>query len=181
MDRLFVAVPLSEPVRVTIATRITDALPEGVPGRAVPAPSWHLTLRFLGDTEPAAAAGLERELRRAALGGPFEITFSSLGAFPREVRAAVLWLGIATGVSELRLLAERVEACARTGGFAPEARPFSPHLTLSRIRPPQNVAPLLGRPTGPEIPMTVDEVVLYRSLLGGGPARHEAAARFPLG
>ena len=167
-------------MRATIATRIADALPEGIPGRAVPPANWHLPLRFLGDTDPAAAARLERELGAAPLGGRFEITFCSLGAFPRPSRAAVLWLGIGAGAPELGLLAERVEECARAAGFAPETRPFSAHLTLSRIRPPRNVGPLLTRPTGPAIPLTVEEVVLYRSVLGGGPARYEAAARFPL-
>lgn len=181
VNRLFLAVALPDPVRDALRSAIGTTFPEGVPGRAVPPESWHLTLRFLGDTAPDAASRLTRSLAAADLGAPFDLAFASLGAFPRPERAAVIWVGVASGAPELVTLARRVEQCVRDAGFAAEHRPFSAHLTLSRLRPPANVAPLLARPTGAPIRMRVREVVLYRSHLGGGPARYEAVARYPLG
>jgi RNA 2',3'-cyclic 3'-phosphodiesterase len=180
MNRLFLAVPLTEPARAAIRAALATALPAGAPGRAVRPESWHLTLRFLGDTAPDQASRLAEVLSAAALGPPFQLAFAWLGAFPRPDRAAVLWLGVATGAAELGALAAVVERSARDAGFPAERRPFSAHLTLSRIRPPADVAPLVARPTGPPISMPVTEVVLFRSHLGGGPARYEAAARFSL-
>ena len=179
--RLFLAAPLTDGPRAAIRAGLGAALPAGVPGRAVPPDSWHLTLRFLGETAPERAARVADALRAVDLGARFEIEFAGLGAFPRASRAAVLWVGIGAGAAELGALAAKVEEAARRAGFPAEQRPFSAHLTISRIRPPENVTPVLDRWTAPPIAMPVDEVVLYRSHLGGGPARYEAVDRFPLG
>jgi len=171
---------LTDAARDAISSALAAALPRGVPGRPVPAANWHLTLRFLGETPAEAESRLVGEMEESALGEAFEISFGSLGAFPRSERAAVLWMGISTGTSELAALAQTVEQTVRRAGFPAEGRPFSAHLTLSRFRPAENVAPLVARSTGEAIAMPVREVVLYRSHLGGGPVRYEAAARFGL-
>jgi 2'-5' RNA ligase len=77
-------------------------------------------------------------------------------------------------------LAAIAEAAARVAGFAAEARDFKPHLTLSRIDPPTSVRTLVGSKPHIDTQMTVDSVVLYRSRLGGGPARYEQVERFEL-
>ncbi len=182
VGRLFLAVPVSDQVRAELSTHLREALAgERLPGRVVPAENWHLTLRFLGDTESASHDRLLRELRAATLGSPFMLEFGRCGAFPRPARASVLWLGVAQGEVPLRALAAVVEAAVERAGWTPESRPFSPHLTLSRIQPPRDVGALLERI--PPFPgrLAVEEVVLYRSHLGGGPVRYEPLERFPLG
>src|SRR5690606_30936563 len=131
--------------------------------------SWHLTLRFLGDTPAALLDRQREEVPRAPLGSPFSLRFGGYGAFPRAGRATVLWLGVEEGAEPLRALAGAVEAAARRAGFPPEGRPFRPHLTLSRIRTPEDASSLLA--ALPPFPreMPVDGVVLFRSHLGRGP------------
>ena len=51
---------------------------------------------------------------------------------------------------------------------------------LSRIDPPTSVKALVASKPRFGTRMTVDSVILYRSRLGGGPARYEEVARFPL-
>ena len=51
---------------------------------------------------------------------------------------------------------------------------------LSRIDPPQNIAALLAPKHSYDIEMAVTAVILYRSRLGGGPARYEELTRFEL-
>jgi 2'-5' RNA ligase len=80
-------------------------------------------------------------------------------------------------LSELAAIAEDA---ARSAGFTSEARVFTPHLTLSRIDPPQNVTALLAQKHRYDIEMSVRELVLYRCRLGGGPARYEEVAKFDL-
>lgn len=175
--RLFLGVPVTDDVRGTLRAHLRDAAGE-LPGRPVPPGNWHLTLRFLGDTSHDALARLREELEAEELGSRAAVTFGGLGAFPRAARASVLWLGVEEGAEALRALAERVEAAARRAGFPAETRPFTPHLTLSRIQPPRDVRRLLERvPPFPER-MPVDAVVLFRSRLGGGPARYEEVERF---
>lgn len=176
MQRLFLAVPLTEGPRREIAA----ALPADLPGRPVPSHNWHLTLRFLGDTPPEQRERLVAELERAPLGGPLPLRFGALGAFPHPRRPRVLWLGVGEGADALATLAAATEDAARRAGFAPADKPFTPHLTLSRIRTPRSVATLLEAATPLDVSMQVDRVVLYHSHLGGGPARHEEAAGFPL-
>lgn len=179
--RLFLAVDLPEGVRRALDEHLR-ASPGGgrLPGRPARPESWHLTLRFLGDTAPDACDRLVRELRSAELGHGFTLGFGGLGAFPRPARATVLWLGIAEGEAPLGALAAAVEEAACRAGFPAETRPFAAHLTLSRIRPAEDVRPLVERvPPFPER-MEVDEVVLFRSHLGPSGARYEAVERFPL-
>lgn len=176
--RFFLAVPLTQPVRDALDTELRLRGP--LPGRAVPPANWHLTLRFLGDASGAALRRVREEVAAAPLGEPFPVRFGEYGAFPRASRATVLWLGIAEGTEPLGRLAGAVEQAVRRAGFPAEGRPFKPHLTLSRIRAPEDARAVLDRlPPFPPV-MPVEEVVLFRSRLGGGAPRYEAVARFAL-
>lgn len=177
MDRLFLGVAVPDEVRRDLRAWL-EALE--VPGRVVPPENWHLTLRFLGDTPREAAERLTAALGAVRLGGRFDVALDGLGAFPRAARATVLWLGVGEGAGALRSLAARVEEAIRPAGFEPEPRPFTPHLTLSRIQPPRDVRPTVEDASPFEGRMPVEAVVLFRSHLGRGPARYEELARFPL-
>jgi len=178
--RLFLGVPLTEECRDALRGYLAGAVGGPLPGRAVAPESWHLTLRFLGDTPPGQWERLVGEVRTVGLGTAFTLRFGGLGAFPRPARASVLWVGITEGEEPLRALAAAVEEAARRAGYPAEARRFSPHLTLSRIQPPRDVrAPVdTAPPFGERMP--VNAVVLFRSHLGRGPARYEVVERFPL-
>jgi 2'-5' RNA ligase len=71
----------------------------------------------------------------------------------------------------LGLLSEHAEESAQGAGLAPEERPFHPHLTLARIRPPVDVRGLLDEEL--DLSWPCDRVVVYRSHLGRGGARYE--------
>ena len=176
VERLFIAVPLTERARETIAA----ALPP-LPGRRVPPQNWHFTLRFLGDTERERRDHLAGVLRRTRLGRSFSIRFDGLGAFPRVKRARIIWLGVTEGARELVSLGEAVEAAARRADFPAEARPFKPHLTLSRVEPPRAVADLLSAQPVLNVTMRVSEITLVRSSLSAGPAKYEVVEKFLLG
>ena len=179
MERLFLAVPLTEEVRREIGSELEVAEIE-LPGRRVAPENWHFTLRFLGDTPAERREQLLREMGSANLGPAFTVGFGGLGAFPRARSARVLWLGVEQGALEMGALARSAEDAVRGAGFQAEDKPFRAHLTLSRIQPTRSVADLLGKELNVRVQMPVNEVVLYRSLLGRGPARYEALARFPL-
>lgn len=177
-QRLFVGVPLTETVRDGLG-RYLSTLGIGIPGRMVPPRNWHLTLRFLGATDAERRARLVDGLRSIEADA-FDLAFGGLGAFPRPARATVLWVGVEHGASVLKALAAEVEQAARRVGFAAEEKPFSPHLTLSRINPPEDVRREVAavKPFGGG--MRVDAFSLFRSHLGGGPARYEELERFAL-
>lgn len=176
-ERLFVAVPLAEETRLRLREHIAAVT---LPGRPVSSGSWHLTLRFLGDTAPSQRDGLVDALRQARLGRQIAGSFGGWGAFPRPARASVIWLGVRDGGEQLRGLAAHVETAARSAGFPAEDREWTPHLTLSRLHPARDVRRLLAEMPSFVEPFPVDAVVLFRSHLGRGPARYQELARFPL-
>lgn len=181
VSRLFVAVPLTDDARHALRRVIEDRAPDGLPGRTVPPRNWHLTARFLGDVGRVEAERLLGSLDQADLGEPFTIRWGGLGAFPRPARATVLWIGVDRGADDLTSLVGEVDAAVVGAGFPSEDRPFRPHLTLSRIRPQQDVRSLLEASDPAGLSMPVDRVVLYRSHLGSGGARYEPVEEFPLG
>lgn len=179
--RAFLALPLTEDARRVIAHHLRTSLPHPLPGRVVRPENWHLTLRFLGEIDEVAADRVVREVDAAGRGAAFPVRWGSLGAFPRPRRATVLWLGLESGGAEAERLAAAVEEAVEAAGFQPEDRPFRSHLTLSRLRPDQDVTPVLAAVPPVGVSMTVDRVVLYRSHLGRGGPRYEQIESFPLG
>lgn len=182
IGRLFWAVPLDDEVRRALSDHLRAELGrQGVPGRAPRPESWHLTLRFLGDVTASQHETMVNGWRRRRPGEPFQVTFGGLGAFPTPVRASVLWIGLTDQSDGLSRLAHLAEETAVEAGFAPERRGFHPHLTLSRLRPPQDLRRAIEKFTPLSLAMNVEQVVLYRSHLGSQGARYEALERFLLG
>jgi RNA 2',3'-cyclic 3'-phosphodiesterase len=179
--RLFVAAPLDDGTRDALDAHLRAALgPAGVPGRPIPPRNWHLTLRFLGDCDAVRGERMVLALEQAIAGARFPVTFGAAGAFPRPQKASVFWIGVDEGADGLTALAAGAEAAARAAGFAAETRPFRPHLTVARLRPPADVDDAVARVPAAGVRMMVDEVVLFRSEPGGGLPRYEPVARFPL-
>ncbi len=144
-----------------------------LPGKIAPPENWHITLRFLGSVDPVTYERFIGSLSGMELRHPFQIRLGGLGAFPNPGKATVLWVGVEAGSGELSDLAEAAEEAAQTAGLAPEERPFRPHLTLGRIRPPEDISALVES-VEPLTPRWVcDSIVVYRSHLGGRNARYE--------
>ncbi|GBD85121.1 2'-5'-RNA ligase [bacterium BMS3Abin02] len=179
VGRLFVAVAPSDDARHALAARLCDPA-RPLPGRPVHPRNWHLTLRFLGDVDGPAYDRLLAALDEADLGECFRVRLGGLGAFPKPLRATVLWAAFTEGEDRLEDLAARVEQAVEISGAPGEDRPFRAHLTLARIRPHQDVRPILELVDPLGIGWIVDRVVLYRSHLGRGGPRYEEMAVFPL-
>ncbi|MFH1330172.1 MAG: RNA 2',3'-cyclic phosphodiesterase [Actinomycetota bacterium] len=178
--RLFLAIPLTEEARHAIVHHLKGSLSHPLPGRPVRPELWHLTLRFLGEVDEVGCDRIVSEVDAADRGPAFTLRWGALGAFPRPRRANVLWLGMDQGEAEAEGLAGVVEEAVEAAGFPPEDRPFRCHLTLSRIRPDQDVTVVLDAVPSLGLAMPVDRVVLYRSHLGPGGPRYEEIEAFPL-
>ncbi|MBE7413930.1 MAG: RNA 2',3'-cyclic phosphodiesterase [Deltaproteobacteria bacterium] len=131
--------------------------------------SMHLTLKFLGETDERLLDALGAGLENAASGiGPFKLTVEGVDAFPNRRRPRVIWAGIGES-AELTALKQRVEENVNRLGFEPEEREFSPHLTLCRIKTPED-SMLMGSALSEASPslkteFTVFSVVLFKSVL----------------
>src|SRR5438132_10091831 len=98
----------------------------------------HLTRKFLGDIQEMQVEALREILKRAAAPArPFTLEARGLGAFPNPRAPRVIWLGLHGSHDDMADL-QRLQAAVEDGlaglGFPKEARAFTPHLTLARIR-----------------------------------------------
>ncbi|MGP1394822.1 MAG: RNA 2',3'-cyclic phosphodiesterase [Inquilinaceae bacterium] len=177
MLRLFVALPVPEPIRRHLAL-----LEGGVPGaRWIEADNLHVTLRFLGEIGEDRAADLDAALARIAA-PPVALTVAGVGLFGTPRRARMLWAGIER-TDPLRALHDRVDRAAVAAGLPPDDRKFMPHITLARLRqaPMERVGRWLAdHALAAAGAVTVDRFVLYRSHLGGEGAFYEPLRTYPL-
>jgi len=97
----------------------------------------HLTVKFLGAVADGRIGSIVGALTGTAADvSPFDANFAGLGAFPSATRARVVWAGVTGGAGAMVDLAVRVDAALAALGFARDERPFSPHITLGRVRQP---------------------------------------------
>jgi 2'-5' RNA ligase len=170
IGRVFVAVSLPDEVRMALSDRLAQVT---FPGRVTPPQNWHITFRFLGNIGAVVYERFLAGLDTSDLGDPFRVGLGSLGAFPGARKASVIWVGVSKGEERLRQLAEVCEEAAQTAGLSPNERPFHPHLSLSRVRPPQDARRLVDQVPALGLEWHCKSVVVYRSHLGRDGARYE--------
>lgn len=175
--RLFIAVKLPEKTRSALVRLRCD-----IPGaRWVPAEQIHLTLAFLGDVDDEGVARLTDRLSRINA-SPFTLRFGGSGCFPDRRRPRVLWVGL-EHESRLLDLAAKVHVAVKDCGIVLEERPFSPHITLARIKVPKPMEAdiFLDRHIQNKLPsLVVREFILFQSRLTREGAIHTPVRSFPL-
>lgn len=175
--RLFIAIEIPDNIKTAIGTMHVD-IPDA---RWVPAEQIHLTLAFLGEVEEAAVGRLTEELARIQL-PEFILGFSGTGCFPSRHRPRVLWIGMVPH-PRLIALASRVRTAVLVCNIPQEERPFSPHITLARLKlaPSREFAAFLDRNQNLKFPpFRVREFTLFQSRLTQHGAVHIPVRNFPL-
>ncbi len=134
--RSFIAVELPQAVKEGLATLQKELKLAGHTAVKWVAPEGiHLTLKFLGNVSTTKISGIVGALERvAAEFSAFRLEISGLGAFPNLKRPRVLWVGVGGQTEKLISLQQLIDKALIPQGFSPEQRPFSPHLTLARLR-----------------------------------------------
>ena len=134
--RSFIAIELPEGLKLELTqleARLKSDKQSGV--KWVNPYGIHLTIKFLGNIAVDRIEGITRAMEEAACGiSPFQLKVKELGVFPNSKRVQVAWVGVTGEVDKLTQLQKRIESNLTPLGFAPESRPFTPHLTLARLR-----------------------------------------------
>jgi 2'-5' RNA ligase len=149
----------------------------------------HLTLKFLGEIPEGSVQPLQAAICEAARGvSPFTVEVGGLGCFPNLTRPRVVWVGVDCPDGSLAEVQKRIEEAAAACGFEREARAFSPHLTLGRVRqgePPATLRQLGGVvalfPAPQRQRLEVSEVCLFRSVLKPEGAQYTVLTHARLG
>jgi len=142
--------------------------------------SIHITLKFLGDTSDTIIDRLLVAMAESVTGiAPFELETHQLGAFPAVERPQVIWVWVSGEMDELTRLRDNIEKNTEALGFKRESRPFSPHLTLGRVRDGarpdevQRIGKLLGETSFTALhKFNASEVNLLKSQLTAAGAIH---------
>ncbi len=182
--RLFVSVDLPASLTDAVAG-VQDDL-AGASGLNFTDPAQaHLTLKFLGDTDPeeldALVDAIEAAVDAAGV-DPFEATFGGLGVFPSPDYIRVVWLGVEDGGESFTRLFEALEERTVALGFDAESHDFTPHVTLARMEHAGGKE-LVQAALKDEYhvgSMRVEEIRLKESHLRGDGPEYETVERFPL-
>jgi 2'-5' RNA ligase len=130
--RLFVALNAPADLQKTLGEIGREAADLEI--RWTPAEQLHLTLKFLGYIDERLVGEIQSALENACrAAAASSLRAAGLGCFPNANRPRILWAGIEGNLEGLLDLQSRVEA-AVSKWVEPEARPFSAHLTLARIK-----------------------------------------------
>jgi len=139
--RVFIAIEIS-PLLQNAIEKQTAGLRRALGSdlvRWVHAENMHLTLKFIGDIASSHVDFLKQLLaREATLHSQFDLQISGLGSYPSPRKPHVLWVGL-HAPADLATLQKSIEAGTTRLGYEQDERPFSPHLTIGRVR--QNISP----------------------------------------
>jgi 2'-5' RNA ligase len=172
--RSFIAIELPQEMKVQLARVRGMPRPQEYPSvKWVEAESIHLTLKFLGNIPSGRIPEIEAAVREAARGVPaFHLEIGGLGVFPSTQRPRVAWVAVGGEVEKLAGLQEGIDSALLPLGFPRESRPFTPHLTLARVR--ERASPQERRSFGElvmstkfeaRLPLEVSAISLMRSRL----------------
>lgn len=166
--RLFFGLPLGADARNAVAGFSEELRRTGMFGKAawVKPECLHVTLRFLGETSPEGMrklAGWEDSLKSSA---PVPVAFGPLDAFPDLQKPKVLFLRVIPP-EPVQSIYRLLQSFLAAAGVPGEDRPFTPHVTLARIRRPPDSRPAPSRPPSGILPVPdrLAAVTLYESLL----------------
>lgn len=189
--RSFIAIELPEEAKSGLHRLQTELKsPEHTFVKWVAPEGIHLTLKFLGNISPQKVTEITRVMEQASQGvSPFQLEIAEVGVFPNLRQPRVLWLGIRGEVDKLVAWQQRIDNGLAPLGFAKETRPFTPHLTLARLR--EGVSPrdrrdfgelVMKTPTEVNYKVRVSSLILMKSQLlpGGAVYSRLAEVKLPL-
>lgn len=134
--RSFIAIEMSDEVKSNLSSLMDRLKPAKHPQVKWVAPeSVHLTLKFLGGVYSDQIPGITEAISSAARGvPPFELKVGGLGAFPNTEQPRVIWVSVTGDVKRVKMLQRGIDDALSHLGFSREKRPFTPHLTLGRMK-----------------------------------------------
>jgi len=181
--RAFIAVELSKAAKDEIERIINSLKDADTNTKWLSSQTMHLTLKFLGSVSPEKVKDITSSIKTISEDiTTFNITFSDIGVFPSERRPKVVWVGIKDDNGEVQALSSKVEGAMEKEGFTREDRPFTPHITLGRIKNGKNIDKLMSITKSinvSPIVSTISRIVLFRSELTSKGAIHTPISKIP--
>ena len=166
--RLFFALWPDEATRARLADW-TRAIHRASGGRALQPDNVHLTLAFLGSTDPALLPAIEAAAARIAP-RTFFVRIDEPGYWRHN---QIAWAGVQQVPPELTALVSDLRAALLESGIPFDPKPFVAHVTLIRKARPGFRMPHLA-----PIDWPVRDLVLVQSATGPHGSRYEVVRRW---
>lgn len=179
--RLFTGIALAPRVLDNLARVLRDLRPLA-PVNWSPVENLHITSKFIGQWPEARLAELEGTLESISHPLAFDVSIARFGFFPNPHHPRTFFAGVQAGPA-LAELANRIDEALRVLGIAKEDRPYSPHLTLARIKGEdirelrQHIAKMTNFDFGT---FQVSEFHLYLSKTGPSGSTYTPLSAYPL-
>jgi 2'-5' RNA ligase len=168
--RLFIAIDIPDDIKNVTDGFIRDARHAQNDGVVyVKSDNFHITLKFIGETDPAKVETISEALEEISF-DPFCMRVAGTGSFPEGEQARVLWIGL-HDTEPLARIASAVDRRLFATGIPRDTRPFSPHLTIARVKKELNTAMTDLLRSAKDLPFgnfTVTAFHIYQSVLGAG-------------
>ena len=141
--RLFIAVPVPAAARRALLDAQEALKNQGAQGRFVSGENFHITLKFLGETEDLA--GITRAMSAAVSDvRPFSLRLGDYGAFPGG-KGQTGHVTVEDLTGELNRLYTLLESALADEGFPAGRKKYLPHVTLARSLEGVTEAPAIRR------------------------------------
>jgi 2'-5' RNA ligase len=182
--RCFIAIQIPLAVLAKIGSYV-NKLKNLNPGvRWVNVENIHLTLKFLAEISPQLVQKIEIQLLDIQqVFAPFGICIEGSGCFPGKSRPRVFWLGLEQGKNNpLFGIHNWIESKLIPLGFEKERRRFSPHLTIGRVKKPDDYTSLfkfIEKRPFQSLSFNVNEIHLVESILKPSGAEYRIIHTYP--
>jgi len=181
--RSFISIDLEDQQILSRITSILSSLQSlGGDLKPVERENIHLTLKFLGNVSAPRLGEVKSSLQEVIFSA-FTAEIKGAGAFPNLNHMNVIWVGVNEGWSKVEQIYEQVEKLLSSLGFRRENRPFTPHITIARVRSGRKrdeVAKFLQRLTDESFgTITVDKVRLKQSILSSSGPKYSTLLEVP--
>jgi 2'-5' RNA ligase len=166
-------------MRVFIAVELTEVIRENVNGyiglimgsfgdlvKWVSPGNLHFTLKFLGEIDKPQLEKVKNCVSMIASEfPPFSAQLSGVGFFPSQSRPRVIWLGADDGADRFLEVFQSLESCLEIDGFDRDDKPFSPHLTIGRVKKNRRLIVPKGMTEFEPVEVKVDKIAVVMSTL----------------
>jgi len=168
--RAFIAIPLNPKIQHSIGHMQDHLKKNNNDVKWVKLENIHITLKFLGNVDMEQINSVKQVLAILTQNTrPFKVELSQLGAFPNINHPRTLWVGLKDSKQQLSRIAAALDKALGKIGFQDDQKPFSPHVTIGRIRSSKNINLLSRSMSNYQISQdqtqTVSKIILFKSTL----------------
>ncbi|MDR4503434.1 MAG: RNA 2',3'-cyclic phosphodiesterase [Candidatus Scalindua sp.] len=142
--RLFVAIEIEKRIKERILELLENLKRTGADIRWVASENLHVTVKFIGDSDPVILPSLAKSLENVASGfNPFRIEIENFAVFPTAKKPRIVFVGLRDKENNLTKIFEAVETETEKFGIKRESRKYFGHITVGRTKTEKNIHKLI--------------------------------------